>query len=97
MNNSFLNSNELIEVLASQHFTLNSDDILIKKRKNGLQEKPPLYLFNLSKMVYVSSLKQVAENKFKFDVRKGKVISDIYFLTVNNGKIEVEKYSEKIA
>lgn len=80
-----------IEVLKGQKFIFKNDEVVILKRKNGLQEKPPLYLFNLSRMTYISSLKEIENNLYKFDVRKGPKGIDVYTLKYDKGKIEIEK------
>lgn len=84
-------STKKIEVLKGQHFQFKNDDVVILKRKNGLQEKPPLYLFNLSRMTYISSLKEIEENLYKFDVRKGPKGIEVYTLKYDKGKFEIEK------
>lgn len=78
---------DYVNVLKSQHFELYGDDIVILCRKNGLAEKPPLYLWNLSKSCYVSSLKSINEYTFLFDVRNDKS----YNLHLDSkGKITIE-------
>jgi len=82
------------EILQNKHFMLNDDECIIKKRVKGLQEKPPLYIWNLSKSCYVSSLKASNEeqNEFYFDVRVDKTLLDVWTLRVSEqGKITVEK------
>lgn len=64
-----------VEKMSGLHFSFNGDDVVIKKRVNGLGEKPPLYLWNLSRSVYISSLRELNECTFLFDVRtKGALI-----------------------
>ena len=89
MNTSTL-SKSVLALLSIKHFSFLGDDIIIKQRKRGIQEKPPLYLFNLSKMVYVSSLREIEENLFRFDVRNQKQL-EYYTLKNENGSIKIEK------
>lgn len=60
-----------VDILKSQHFELNGCDCVILQRKHGLGEKSPLYIFNLSKCSYVSSLKELNQNTFYFDIGRG--------------------------
>lgn len=87
-----MESTEIVESMKSKHFYLENDDIVIKKRVKGLTIKPPLYLWNLTKSCYVSSLEyNVQGNNFLFDILKnGK---RIYFsLDIKkNGQLEVKK------
>lgn len=80
-----------VSILESKKIKLNGETVVIKKRVNGLTEKPPLYLWNLTKSCYVSSLKETGkENLFTFDIRKdGSLI--LYNLIFLDGKIEVKE------
>lgn len=82
------------EFLQNKHFNFQDCDCIIKKRVKGLQEKPPLYIWNLSKSCYVSSLKPLndEQTKFQFDVKRDRTVLDVWILELSEkGKITVEK------
>ena len=84
--------NKEIELLKNRHFELNNSDMVILKRVKGLTVKPPLYIFDLTKHCYVSSLKTTQQkNQFIFDIRdkeKGNLNYNLFF--DEKGKILVK-------
>lgn len=71
-------------------FTFADEEFTVGLRKHGIQTKEPLYLFNVSKMCYVSSLKEIGENLFSFTTEK-KGVTETYNLKNDNGTIKIEK------
>lgn len=65
---------------------------VIRKRKNGLDKKPPYYLYNIADKEYISSLYSVGANTYIFDV-KGK---DKYLIKFNgSNSYEIEPIGKK--
>ncbi len=65
---------------------------VVRCRKRGLQTKPALYLWDLTRGCYVSSLKPLdSSNKsFLFDIRKGEDVEPYKLVLVNDCKLEVK-------
>ena len=66
---------------------------VVRCRKRGLQSKPPLYLWDLTRGCYVSSLKPVdSSNKsYLFDIRKGEEVEPYLLSLVNDCKVKIDK------
>lgn len=83
---------EYVNVLSGKHFILDDNDILIRKRVKGLTVKPPLYMWNLTKSCYVSSLKPTLNpNVLSFDIKTPGKIELFNLVFTNSGNIEVQK------
>ena len=83
---------QYVEQLKNRHIALDGCDIVIRARKKGLQEKPPLYMWNLTRACYVSSLKPGTEkNTFTFDIRTQEKDLLLYKMHLQNDKISVEQ------
>lgn len=72
-----------IKKIAFRSFIFNSDRVLIKVRVKDLDKKNVLFMWNLDKNKYVSSLFPVSDNKFFFDYRE-------------KGTDEVKKYELRL-
>lgn len=83
---------QYVEQLKNRHIALDGCDIVIRARKKGLQEKPPLYMWNLTRACYVSSLKPGTEkDTFTFDIRTQEKNLLLYKMHLQNDKISVEQ------
>lgn len=81
---------DYVEQLANRHFHFFENDCVIKKRVKGLAEgKQPLYVWDLSRACYISSLKEVKKGVFIFDVKGGESFN--LFFNENNGEISIKK------
>lgn len=74
---------DLIAVLNEKHFDFQGSEVVIRKRKHGIREKPPLYLWDLSRACYISSLIYVKGTTFKFETKRRTETTGTYMLTYN--------------
>jgi len=84
---------EVYRELAGQKIKLSDgSQAIIKCRVNNLTKKPPLYMWNLTRSCYVSSLKKIQEDQglFMFDVRAGEN-TEAYKLMLVDGEIKTER------
>lgn len=86
---------ELVSVLKNQHIQFKDSDVIIKQRKQGLQEKPPLYLWDLTRSCYISSLRYQGNNIFQFDTRRAGKITGIYLLVFENNLVSIQEVNQK--
>lgn len=78
---------DYVEKLKNRHFIFKGDDCYIAMRKKELKKKPPLYIFNLSKSCYVSSLIPINEKTFYFDQRTATDLLKYNLLVLENGDL----------
>lgn len=83
-----INFPKYVEKLKGRHFIFQNDDYYIALRKKELNKKPPLYIFNLSKSLYVSSIMPINENTFYFDVRTAQGLQKYNLQLLDNGELK---------
>ena len=84
---------EVYRELAGQKVKLSDgSQAIIRCRVNNLTKKPPLYMWNLTRSCYVSSLKKIQEDQglFMFDIRAGEE-TKAYTLMLINGEVKTER------
>ena len=76
-----------VEKLANRHFYFYENDCVIKKRVKGVNAgKQPLYIWDLTRCCYVSSLIEIKKDLFLFDLKNG----DKFNLSFNEKTEEIK-------
>lgn len=73
--------------MENKHFNFFGDDCIIRSRR-AAKGKTPLYIYNLSKMAYVSGLKEISPTMFYFQPM-GK--EEYYLLVVSDCKLVINE------
>jgi len=75
-----------LQTYSNMKFEVNGSTTIVRIRRKDLKAKPLMYLWDLDRSCYLSSLFPIAEDKFKFDIERRD-----YTLQVVNGIADIQE------
>lgn len=81
---------DYIKALENTILQIEGDNCIIRLRKR-IANKQPLYIWNMTKMCYVSSLLEVNPKLYKFNILHGEEMTKYKLIVTDEDNVKVER------